>query len=270
MTDIAVSIAPPTATAGDHQPWVLPNLLRSEWAKLRSVRSTYWSVLVAVAGMIIIGLGGAIGAARAATQPATFDPVAASIGGFVLAQVALGVLGVLAVTSEYSTGMIRSTFTAAPQRGTVIAAKAVVFGAASFVIGAAVSLSTFLVGQAILGHRGVSLGAPGALRAVVGVGLYLGLLGVLAVGLGTIIRRSAGAIAVLLGLLFVLPALAPLLPFSIRDGVAKLLPYNAGQAVFKTTASGSLLSPSLGLVVFALYAVAALAIGTVLVRRRDA
>jgi ABC-type transport system involved in multi-copper enzyme maturation permease subunit len=174
------------------------------------------------------------------------------------------------VTSEYSTGMIRSTFTAAPQRGTVIAAKAVVFGAASFVIGAAVSLSTFLVGQAILGHRGVSLGAPGALRAVVGVGLYLGLLGVLAVGLGTIIRRSAGAIAVLLGLLFVLPALAPLLPSSIRDGVAKLLPYNAGQAIFKTTASGSLLSPSLGLVVFALYAVAALAIGIVLVRRRDA
>jgi ABC-2 type transport system permease protein len=269
MTDTTVSTAPPAATALDRRPWVLPNLLRSEWAKLRSVRSSYWSVLVAVAGTIVIGVGGAIGGARAATQPATFDPVSASVGGFVLAQVALGVLGVLAVTSEYSTGMIRSTFTAAPQRGTVIAAKAAVFGAASFAAGAVVSLFTFLVGQAILGDRGVSLGAPGALRAVVGVGLYLGLLGILAVGLGTIIRRSAGAIAVLLGLLFVLPALAPLLPASIRDGVAKLLPYNAGQAIFKTVTSGSMLSPSLGLAVFALYATAALAIATILVRRRD-
>ena len=213
---------------------------------------------------------GAIGGARAAHQPATFDPISASIGGFVLAQLALGVLGALAVTSEYSTGMIRTTFTAAPQRGTVIAAKAAVFAAASFVVGAVVSLLTFLVGQAILGDRGVSLAAPGALRAVVGVGVYLGLLGILAVGLGTIIRRSAGAIAVLVGLLFVLPAFAGLLPASIRDAVAKLLPYNAGQAIFKTAHTGLTLSAPLGFAVFALYAAAALAIGIVLVRRRDA
>ncbi len=270
MTDIAVSIAQPTAITLDRQPSVRLNLLRSEWAKIRSVRSTYWSVVVAVAGMIVIGVGGAIGAARATHQPAAFDPISATIGGFVLAQVALGVLGVLAVTSEYSTGMIRTTFTAAPQRGTVIAAKAVVFGVASFAVGAIVSLFTFLVGQAILGHRGVSLGAPGALRAVIGVGLYLGLLGILAVGLGTVIRRSAGAIAVLLGLLFVLPALAPLLPSSIRDTVAKLLPYNAGQAIFKTANTSLTLSAPVGLAVFALYAAAALTIGTVLVRRRDA
>jgi ABC-2 type transport system permease protein len=270
MTDIAASIAPPAATTADRQPPALPNLLRSEWAKLASVRSTYWSVLVAVAGMIVIGLGGAIGAARAAHQPASFDPISASIGGFVLAQLALGVLGVLAVTSEYSTGMIRTTFTAAPQRGAVIAAKAAVFGAASFAIGAVVTLFTFLVGQAILGHRGVNLAAPGALRAVIGVGLYLGLLGILAVGLGTIIRRSAGAIAVLLGILFVLPVFAGLVPASIRDTVTKLLPFNAGHALFNTTTGATTLSPALGLVVFALYALAALTIGTVLVRRRDA
>jgi ABC-2 type transport system permease protein len=271
MTDIAVSIASPAAAAAtEGRPSVLANLLRSEWAKLRSVRSTYWSLLVAIAGMIVIGLGGAIGAAHAATQPPTFDPVSASLGGVVLAQLALGVLGVLAVTSEYSTGMIRSTFTAAPQRGTLIAAKAAVFGAVAFAVGAVVSPFTFLVGQAILGDRGVSLGAPGALRAVIGVGLYLALLSILAVGLGTIIRRSAGAIAVLLGLLFVLPALAPLLPSSIRDTVAKLLPYNAGQAIFKTAKTGPMLSPSLGLIVFVLYATTALAIATVLVRRRDA
>jgi len=268
MTDIVTSVAPPTTL--DDWPSVVPNLLRSEWAKLTSVRSTYWSAVVAVAGMIVIGLGGAIGAARATHQPASFDPISASVGGFVLAQLALGVLGVLAVTSEYSTGMIRTTFTAAPQRGAVITAKAAVFGAASFAIGAVVSLFTFLVGQAVLGHRGVGLGAPGALRAVLGVGLYLGLLGVLAVGLGTIIRRSAGAIAVLLGVLFVLPVFAGLLPASIRDTVTKLLPFNAGHAIFNTTKGATTLSPALGLVVFALYAAAALAIATTLVRNRDA
>jgi ABC-2 type transport system permease protein len=270
MTDIAVSIAPPNANALDHRPSVLPNLLRSEWAKLTSVRSTYWSVLAAIAGMIVIGLSGAVGAARAAHQPPTFDPISASTGGYVLAQLALGVLGVLAVTSEYSTGMIRTTFTAAPQRRAVIAAKAVVFGAASFAIGAVMSLFTFLVGQAILGHRGVSLGAPGALRVVIGIGLYLALLGILAVGLGTIIRRSAGAIAVLIGVLFVLPALTPLLPGSIRDTVSKLLPYNAGHAIFNTTKGATILSPALGLAVFALYATGTLAIATILVRQRDA
>jgi ABC-type transport system involved in multi-copper enzyme maturation permease subunit len=269
MTAVAVPIAPP-ATTLDRHPSVLANLLRSEWAKLRSVRSTYWSAVVAVVGMVAIGVAGAVSAARAAHPPAHFDPISATVGGFALAQVALGVLGVLAVTSEYSTGMIRTTFTAAPQRATVIAAKATVFGAASFTIGAVVSLFTFLVGQAILGGRGVSLGAPGALRAVIGVGLYLALLGILAVGLGTIVRRSAGAIAVLLGALFVLPALVGLLPVPVRDVVTKLLPYNAGQAIFRTSNTGVSLSAPLGLAVFALYAVVALGIGTVLVRRRDA
>ena len=266
MTDIALSTARPAAT-GTRQPSVLPNLLRSEWAKLRSVRSTYWSLLVAVAAMI--GLGAIITAAHTGST-SSFDPVSTSLTGVLLAQLAIGVLGVLAVTSEYSTGMIRTTFAAAPQRRTVIAAKAAVFGAVAFAVGIVASFITFFVGQAILSTHGVGLGAPGALRSVIGVGLYLGLLGIFAGALGTIIRSTAGAIAALFGLILVLPAVLQAFPASIRDSVDKFLPGSAGQAIFHTIKDTSTLSPWLGLGVFALYAGAALATSLVLVRRRDA
>jgi ABC-2 type transport system permease protein len=270
MTNIPAPVRFPAAADSSRQPPVLANLLRSEGAKLASVRSTYWSLLVAAAAMIVIGIGAAIGVAASHTHKAGFDAVSNSLSGVVVAQLAIAVLGVLAVTSEYSTGMIRTTFTAAPQREMVIAAKAAVFAAAAFAIGTITSFATFLVGQTILGHRGVSLAAPGALRAIIGLGLYLGLLGVLAVGLGTIIRRAAGAIAVLLGLLLVIPALAPLLPTSLQDTVGQFLPYIAGQAIFKTTRDSTTLSPWAGLAVFALYATTALAIGIIVIRRRDA
>jgi ABC-type transport system involved in multi-copper enzyme maturation permease subunit len=183
---------------------------------------------------------------------------------------AIGVLGVLLVTSEYSTGMIRSTFVAAPQRREVIAAKAAVFGLVAFVVGTVASFIAFFVGQSMLGTQGVGLGSPGALRSVVGVGLYLGLLGVFAVGLGTIIRNGAGAIAALFGLILVLPAVLQALPSSLRDSIEKFLPGNAGQAIFRTVKDTSSLSPWLGIAVFAIYAAASLGIGLVLVRRRDA
>jgi ABC-2 type transport system permease protein len=266
MTDIAMPVAPPDSG----QPPIAADLFRSEWAKLASVRSTYWTLLIAGTAIVMIGLVAAISVTASHTHKGAFDAVGNSLGGVLVAQMAIAVLGVLAITSEYSSGMIRTTFTAAPQRGMVIAAKAAVFGVVAFAMGATTSLATFLVGQAILGHRGVGLAAPGAIRAVIGVGLYLGLLGVLAVGLGTIIRRAAGAIAVVLGLLLVIPLLAPLLPTSIQDTVGKFLPYIAGQAIFKTTADRTTLSPGVGLAVFALYAAVALAIGIVVVRRRDA
>ena len=160
MTDIAVLHRP---TRRDHRrpsPSVLPNLLRSEWAKLRSVRSTYWSVPCRRRRHDRDRSRRRHRRARAPPSRPPSTRYRPAIGGFVLAQLALGVLGVLAVTSEYSTGMIRTTFTAAPQRGTVIAAKAAVFGAASFVVGAVVSLFTFLVGQAILGDRGSASAPP--------------------------------------------------------------------------------------------------------------
>ena len=150
--------------------------------------------------------------------------------------------------------MIRSTFAAAPAPRYANRRQSRRVRRHRLRRGPLASLVTFLVGQAILGSQGVSLGAPGALRAVIGVGDYLGLLGALAIGLGTVIRRSAGAIAVLVGLLLVIPALAPLLPAAIRDTVGKLLPYIAGQAIFNTAINDATLSPGAGLAVFALYA----------------
>ena len=263
MTATTVAPAPAALAASTPQPPVLPNLLRSEWAKIRSVRSTYWSLAAAVAAMI------GYGAINSASH-ATFDPVLTSLSGVLLAQLAIGVLGVLVITTEYSTGMIRSTFAAAPQRHSVIIAKAGVLGAAAFTVGAVASLIAFLAGQAIMGANGVSLTSPGALRSVIGIGLYLGLLGIFAVALGTIIRRSTGAIAALVGLILILPALLLTLPASIQDTVVKFLPGNAGQAIFTTGKDTSVLSPWAGLAVFALYAAAALTLALVVVRRRDA
>jgi len=262
MTDVALSslTSPPAKRA------VLPDLVRSEWSKFRTVRSTYWSLLAAVAAMI--GLGAIISAAQSSHQ-AAFDPVSTSLSGVLLAQLAIGVLGVLFVTSEYSTGMIRTTFIAAPQRRSVIGAKAAVFAGAALIVGTVTSFVTFLVGQSVLSAHSVSLASPGALRSVIGVGLYLGLLGIFAVGLATIIRSTAGAIAALFGLILVVPAIAQALPTSIRDSMDKFLPGNAGQAIFHTIRDTSTLSPWAGLGVFALYAAAALTAGLVLVKRRD-
>jgi ABC-2 type transport system permease protein len=269
MTATTVAPAPAAALAAStHQPPVLPNLLRSEWAKIRSVRSTYWSLAAAVAGMI--GYGAINSASHTGAGHGTFDPVLTSLSGVLLAQLAIGVLGVLVITTEYSTGMIRSTFAAAPQRHLVIIAKAGVLGAAAFIVGTAASLISFLAGQAIMGTNGVSLASPGALRSVIGIGLYLGLLGIFAVALGTIIRRSTGAIAALVGLILILPALLLTLPASLQDTIVKFLPGNAGQAIFTTGQDTSTLSPWAGLAVFALYAAAALTAALVLLRRRDA
>jgi hypothetical protein len=182
MTASTVSPAPVASaalTAATRQPPVLPNLLRSEWAKVRSVRSTYWSLAAAVAAMI--GYGAINSAPHAGAGHGTSDPILTSLSGVLLAQLAIGVLGVLVITTEYSTGMIRSTFAAAPQRHLVIIAKAGVLGAAAFAVGTVASLIAFLAGQAIMGANGVSLTSPGALRSVIGIGLYLGLLGVFAV-----------------------------------------------------------------------------------------
>ena len=219
----------------------------------------------------MIGYGAINSASHTGARHAAFNPVLTSLSGVLLAQLAIGVLGVLVITTEYSTGMIRSTFAAAPQRHLVIIAKAGVLGAAAFAVGTAASLIAFLAGQAIMGANGVSLASPGALRSVIGrIGLYLGLLGIFAVALGTIIRRSAGAIAALVGLILILPALLLTLPASIQDTVVKFLPGNAGQAIFTTGKDTSTLSPWAGLAVFALYAAAALTLALVLLRRRDA
>jgi ABC-type transport system involved in multi-copper enzyme maturation permease subunit len=256
---------------------ILPDVVRSEATKFRTVRSTYWTIVAAV--VAIVGLGALLCATYIGhyshirpEERATFDPTSFSLSGLLLAQLAIGVLGVLLITSEYSTGMIRATLAAVPQRRTVLAAKAAVFAFVTLVIAEASCFAAFLIGQSILSskHIEASLGDPGVLRAVVGGGLYLTVLGLLALGLGTIIRHSAGAIAALFGLLLVLPGLAHALPQSWQDSINQYLPSNAGQQIYHIRLDPHTLSPWAGLGVFCVYAAVALAVAAVLLQRRDA
>lgn len=256
---------------------LLPDLLRSEWTKLRSVPSTYWTLLVAAAATIGLGaLFCAIYVASSGKPRAfhrlAFTPTSYSLSGVMLAQLAIAVLGVLVITSEYSTGMIRTTLTAVPQRLTLFAAKALVFSVTTLVVGIVSCFVAFFLGQAILSshHLETTLGSPGVLRAVVGAGLYLGVLGILSLGVGALLRNTAGAIAAVVGLVLVLPGIAAALPQSWGNVVDKYLPSNAGQAIFFVRTQPHMLSPWTGFGVFCLYAAAALAGGFYLLHRRDA
>ncbi|HWW53923.1 MAG TPA: ABC transporter permease [Acidimicrobiales bacterium] len=280
MSAITITHVPVPARAADHTP-VFSNVLRSEWTKLRSVRSTYWTLLAAVIATVgISALISSIYASQYSTMSASsrahFDPTSFSLNGIFLAQLAIGVLGVLVITSEYSTGAIRSTFAAVPQRRTVLAAKATVFTAVTLVVGVVSSFAAFFIGQAILSTQGIQahIGDPGVLRAVAGGGIYLAVLGLFALALGTLIRHTAGAISAVFGIVLVLPILVSTLPASWSNSIAKYLPSNAGQAIGRTVQGagrgGPSLSPWVGMGVFCLYAAVTLAIAAVALRRRDA
>ncbi|MFF0268997.1 hypothetical protein [Kribbella sp. NPDC004536] len=253
------------------------NVLASEWTKLRSVRSTPLSLLaaaaVSVAGALVSSTGRA--ADYANLSPAdklAFDPVNLSFDGLAFAQLAFGVLGVLAVSSEYTTGQIRTTFTAVPRRPIVVAAKACVAAALAVVVGGAVSLACFFVAQAGLhkAHLGVSLSSPGALRAVLGADFYLLTLTLLGVGLGALMRHTAGAISTLFALVFILPVVAANLS-SWTTWPGKWNLWSAGNALISTQPPG-VNSPSTGqgLLICAAYAIIPLALSVVVVARRDA
>ncbi|TAM84448.1 MAG: ABC transporter permease [Jatrophihabitans sp.] len=254
-----------------------PGILRSEWIKLRSLRSTWISLVVAA--VLAIGLGVLFSALRGndfshhgVIPGPFFDPVAVSLRGVYLAQVAVGVLGVLLITGEYSTGMIRASLTAVPRRAPVLLAKTAVYAVASYVVAVVATFFAFLGGQAALGAYGfgVSLSSPGALRAVFGGALYLMVVGLLGLGLGFALRNTGGAIATLFGLLLILPALAQALPSSWQDHIDKYLPMTAGTQIMVTKPDAGSLSPWTGLLVFACYALAALVAGAIVLRRRDA
>jgi ABC-2 type transport system permease protein len=197
---------------------VIPRLraaVASEWTKLVSVRSTYLSMASAAAIAIAGGIFSASGRAHewatmTAVERAEFDPVNLSYDGLAFAQLAFAVLGVLAVTSEYATGLIRTTFTATPARRVVLSAKATILGLVTLILGEALSIATFLLAQIALHtkHLGVSITDPHALRAVLAAGLYLTALTLMGLGLGVLIRHSAGAITATFSLVFVIPLLA--------------------------------------------------------------
>jgi ABC-2 type transport system permease protein len=253
-------------------------VVRSEWTKLWSLRSTRWSLLAAIVGMA--GLGMIIAAFRmghwshlSAGERARYDPIDNGVGGYHLAQLAIGVLGVIVMSGEYATGMIRSTLMAVPHRLPVLWAKSLVFAAVTFVLMLASSFVSFFGVQAIVAQRNLQahLGDPHALRAVVGTALFLTVLGVLSVGLGGLLRSTAGGIAAFVGLLFVLPGITALLPSNIGDAISPYLPLNAGFAVATSTFDNSHhLAPWTGFGVFCAYAVVAVAAAAVALVRRDA
>ncbi|MFI1093171.1 ABC transporter permease [Streptomyces sp. NPDC020917] len=252
-------------------------VLHSEWIKLRTLRSTFFTLLTAMVAMI--GLGALFSyftsshwASMSPGERAHFDPALTSLRGYFLAQLAIGVLGVLMISGEYATGMIRSTLSAVPKRLPVLWAKAALFAAVVWVLMTASALVAFLIGQSLLSshHLGMSLSDPGALRMVMGAGLYVTVVGLLGVAIGALIRNTAGGIAALFGLLLIIPVLGEALPSSWGNHVNQWLPSNAGQSLLALHHEAHTLQPWTGFAVFCLYAVVALAGAAYLLKRRDA
>ncbi|HEY0541827.1 MAG TPA: ABC transporter permease [Actinoallomurus sp.] len=255
-------------------------LMLSEWTKIRTVRSTVWALLLLVIldlgfTTLIIAVTAAQWTKQDPSQRAAIaaDPTGSILGsGFALSQLAVCVLGVLVIASEYSTGMIRASLLAVPRRLPMFAAKAAVFAVLILVLGTAVSFGSFFIGAALLHSKvAVSIGDPGVLRAVIGGGLYMAMLGLFALALGGIIRHTAAAITGVIAFVLVLAPLATLLPGRIGKYVHAYLPSEAGHLIGQARqASGDLLTPWQGYGVFALWTFVLLVIAAVLLQRRDA
>ncbi len=252
-------------------------VLRSEWIKLSSLRST--RITLAVSFVLMAGIGVLTAAITAANwssmgmgQRATLDPATTVLSGYQFAQLAVGILGVLAISNEYSSGMIKATMTAVPTRLPVLWAKAGLFAAVTFVTMTAASLITFFVGADVLAgkHLDLSLSDPSMLRAVLGAGLYLAVIGLVGVALGFLLRSTAGAIASLVGILMLLPLLGTLAGSWFKDHIAPYLPNNAGSAIMTTHQQANTLHPLAGLLVMCAWAALALAAAAYGLLRRDA
>jgi len=237
-------------------------VLLSEWTKIRSIRSTSYTLLAAV--VLMVGLGVLICAVTAHEHidlPAGSDPfnaAGASVTGIVVAQLAIGILGVLLISGEYSTGMIRASLTAVPSRLLVLWGKLGVFAAVTFVVALIAALVSFFLGQALLSsqHLDVSLASPGALRIVVGAALYLTVAGVIGLCLGTLWRNTAAGISTFVALFFLLPLISSFLPTSLSAHITPYLPSSAGGAVTSSiNESAGWLSPWAGFALFCGYAV---------------
>ena len=249
--------------------------LRSEWTKIRSVRSTFWTLLLTMA--VTIGLSAlfAFGSVQnhGGGNPDK-DYVANSLFGLFLGQLVIVVFGAMAITAEYSTGMIRTSLTSQPRRAVVFWSKTLIVALVSLAVGLICSFASFFIGSAIFSSHGVhvSLADGSTLRAVIGGGLYLAGSALLAFGLGAILRHTAGAITTAVGMLFVAWIVVSFLPGSWRDDIGKWIPFNAGMQIITTKpmTDGNYLSPWAGFAVFSLYAVVAIIGGAVTMRKRDA
>ena len=250
-------------------------VLRAEWTKMRTQPSAYWALLAAI--VLVVGFGLGYSLLRVARPPhgaaiVSFDPAAISLSGVELAQIADGVLGVLVVTSEYATGLVRTTFAAIPRRLPMLWGKAALLATVVTAVSLPAAFAAFAGGQSILSrqHLSVPLSQPGVARAVIGSALYLALVGLLGIGLGALIRNAAGGIAVLFGLLFGLPLVAGFLPGGMAADVTRYLPTGAGQSVTTVQPDPTMLHPWTGFGVLCAYAAVLLAVSAARMRRGDA
>lgn len=272
MTAAASTLTPsrPATLAGSV---TAGGIVRSEWTKFRSLRSSWWTLGVAV--VLTVGFGALVGAASTADGPDSLaSPAEVTSGlllGVVFAQLATGILGVLLISGEYGTGMIRSSMTAVPKRLPVLWAKAAVYTAVVLPVSMVASFAAFWLGSAIMSGRGlptVALSDSGVLREVVGSSLYITVAGLLALGIATLLRHTAAGLAAVVGLFFVLPIVAAFLPARI-SGFAQYLPSNAGGSLWGITMSTDQLAPWTGFALLGGYAVVVLVAAAARLRRTD-
>jgi ABC-2 type transport system permease protein len=248
-------------------------VIRSEWTKLRSLPSTIWGLLAMVTLVIGVGLAYAtLRVARPPADPSAFDSTSVSLAGVQLAQFAIGVLGVLFITGEYATGSIRVSLAAVPRRLQMLGGKAVTFGLTTLALAVPTVLVSFFAGQSILSAKNLDtgLGAPDVLRAVLGSALFLTAVGLLGLGLGALLRNTAGGISALFGLLFAPQLVLGLMPESVSDAAYRYLPTPAGAAISYVDQDPLALGPWTGLGLFCLCTAITLGLAAWQLRRRDA
>jgi ABC-2 type transport system permease protein len=257
------------------------HVLSAEWMKIRTVRSTFWTMItmfvgsVAVSFLICLAAADSIAKDRAAGKPDSGDVVL--LGLAIVGQIAAYVLGVMTISSEYSTGGIRSTLTAVPRRTEILLAKSVLLAALVFVVGLVTAFVCFFAGNIGLNAKGVGVGLsdPGVLRGLIGSGLYLAGLTLFGLAVGFLLRHTAGAITIGLALIFVISGLVGLIPGTIGEWIYKVMPANAGAQITqfgekRADQSHQLFSPWVGFGVFCLEIAILLVAGALLFEKRDA
>jgi ABC-2 type transport system permease protein len=268
VSEVSFSFDQPSGRAG------LGQAVRGEWTKFWSVRSTSWSLVVLI--VTTIGLGVLSTHALRSQPGVVIDPIRRIFVGFNLGQFAIGVLGVLFISAEYGTGQIRSTLSVMPRRRVVVIAKSIVMGIVGLVVGEILSFATFFIGDTVLAGSAshVAFSSPGVLRVLIESGIYIALLGLIGLGIATLLHNSAGSIATFAGAVLVLTLIVSAMPQFIINAVSRYLPANIGSSVFALRTPGRLsnvpiFSPLMGLAVLALYAVVLLSAGCVAMNRRD-
>ncbi|MET9345316.1 ABC transporter permease [Streptomyces termitum] len=256
----------------------VPAVLRSEWTKIRTVSSTVWTLACAL--IVTVAMGAALSAVLKSTfddlsevERATFDPTFVSFSGMVLGQLAMVVFGVLVVGTEYSSGMIRTSLAAVPQRATFLFSKVAVAGALALGVGLVTSFLSFFLGQALLGEHRTTIGADNVLRAVVGGGLYMGLIAIFSMGVAAMLRSSMLSLGILVPFFFLISQILSAVPKAKE--VARYFPDQAGSKIMQVVpdAMGSDKAPYGpwgGLGIMLVWVVASLLGGYLVLKRRDA